>query len=196
MNRTRKVRFAEPCETSKDNSVKQVKPPEKHTTNNFVLPSTGVSYSIKASRSKPRSNTENDRIPQTSSSNKKKNKLEDHLRIAKSSLNNPNRISKSFCNVNVQQSVLNANSQLMCATCNEYYYAEDQYVVSIKKIRRIRSRTHQRPQEIKDQYAVSRGLNTLYSRYGINIIFWKISNVVPTQRNPQYAVSNPLDTPY
>ncbi|GJU97073.1 putative reverse transcriptase domain-containing protein [Tanacetum coccineum] len=42
----------------------------------------------------------------------------------------------------------------------------------------------------EDQYAVSRGLNTLYSRYGINIIFWKISNVVPTPRNPQYAVSN------
>ncbi|GJV07520.1 hypothetical protein Tco_1345176 [Tanacetum coccineum] len=65
-----------------------------------------------------------------------------------------------------------------------------------RKIRRIRACTHQRPQKIKDQYAVSRGLNTPYSRYGINIIFWKISNVVPTPRNPQYAVSNPLDTPY
>ncbi|GKF78784.1 hypothetical protein Tco_0234352, partial [Tanacetum coccineum] len=42
-----------------------------------------------------------------------------------------------------------------------------------------------RPQKIKDQYAVSRGLNTPYSRYGINIIFWKISNVVPTPRNPE-----------
>ncbi|GJT19631.1 hypothetical protein Tco_0878337 [Tanacetum coccineum] len=38
------------------------------------------------------------------------------------------------------------------------------------------------------QYAVSRRLNTPYSRYGYNIIFWKISNVVPTSRNPQYAV--------
>ncbi|GJY03895.1 hypothetical protein Tco_0369835 [Tanacetum coccineum] len=28
------------------------------------------------------------------------------------------------------------------------------------------------------QYAVSRGLNTPYSRYGINIIFWKISKRV------------------
>ncbi|GKE28260.1 hypothetical protein Tco_1443644 [Tanacetum coccineum] len=52
------------------------------------------------------------------------------------------------------------------------------------------------PQKIKDQYAVSRGLNTSYSRYGINILFGKISNVVPTPRNPQYAVCNPLDTPY
>ncbi|GJZ49990.1 hypothetical protein Tco_0604180 [Tanacetum coccineum] len=40
-----------------------------------------------------------------------------------------------------------------------------------RKIRRIRARTQQRPQRNKVQYAVSRGLNTLYSRYGINIIF-------------------------
>ncbi|GKA50354.1 hypothetical protein Tco_0743427 [Tanacetum coccineum] len=59
-----------------------------------------------------------------------------------------------------------------------------------RKIRRIRACTHQRPQRNKDQYAVSKGLNTPYSRYGINIIFWKISSVVPTLRNPQYAVSN------
>ncbi|GJW80891.1 reverse transcriptase domain-containing protein [Tanacetum coccineum] len=59
-----------------------------------------------------------------------------------------------------------------------------------RKIRRIRACTHQRPQRNKDQYVVSRGLNTPYSRYGINIIFWKISSVVPTPRNPQYAVSN------
>ncbi|GJV53015.1 MAK10-like protein [Tanacetum coccineum] len=58
-----------------------------------------------------------------------------------------------------------------------------------KKIRRIRACTHQRPLRNKDQYAVSRGLNTPYSRYGINIIFWKISSVVPTPRNPQYALN-------
>ncbi|GJV94515.1 hypothetical protein Tco_1546092 [Tanacetum coccineum] len=59
-----------------------------------------------------------------------------------------------------------------------------------RKIRRIRACTHQRPLRNKDQYAVSRGLNTPYSRYGINIIFWKISSVVPTPRNTQYAISN------
>ncbi|GJS58326.1 hypothetical protein Tco_0653110 [Tanacetum coccineum] len=97
----------------------KVKPQEKQTTNNSVLPSTRVSCFTEASGSKPRSNTKNDRILQTSSSNKKKNKVEDHPRIAKSSLNNLNRISKSVYNLNVQQSVLNANSQLICATCNE-----------------------------------------------------------------------------
>ncbi|GKA40518.1 hypothetical protein Tco_0733111 [Tanacetum coccineum] len=50
-----------------------------------------------------------------------------------------------------------------------------------------------RPQRNKDQYAVSRRLNTPYSRYGINIIFLKISNVVPTPRNPQYALAGDLD---
>nr|GEV65345.1 hypothetical protein [Tanacetum cinerariifolium] len=48
----------------------------------------GMNSSTEASGSKPRSNTKKDRIPQTSSSNKEKNKVEDHPRIAKSSLNN------------------------------------------------------------------------------------------------------------
>ncbi|GJU45409.1 retrovirus-related pol polyprotein from transposon TNT 1-94 [Tanacetum coccineum] len=69
-----------------------------------------VSCSTKASGSKPRSNTKND---------KKKNKVEDHPRIAKSSLNSTNRVSKIVCNENVKHSVLNANFELVCATCNE-----------------------------------------------------------------------------
>ncbi|GJR52692.1 hypothetical protein Tco_1403213 [Tanacetum coccineum] len=52
--------------------------------------------------------------------------------------------------------------------------------------------------EDKAQYAVSR--ETQYAvfknEYGMNIIFWKISSVAPTLRNPQYAVSNSLDMAY
>ncbi|GJY53154.1 hypothetical protein Tco_0444818 [Tanacetum coccineum] len=103
---------------------------------------------------------------------------------------------KQFLGNNVINVVDGAHAHGSNKLLETNYYSEDQYAVSIKKIRRIRACTHQRPQKIKDQYAVSRGLNTPYSRYGINIIFWKISNVVPTPRNPQYAVSNPLDTPY
>ncbi|GJT11933.1 hypothetical protein Tco_0858975 [Tanacetum coccineum] len=75
--------------------------------------------STEASRSKSRSNTKNNRISQTSSSNKKHNKVEDQSRIVKSSLNNVNCISNTSCNVNVKHYVLNANSELICATCNE-----------------------------------------------------------------------------
>ncbi|GJV13251.1 reverse transcriptase domain-containing protein [Tanacetum coccineum] len=64
-----------------------------------------------------------------------------------------------------------------------------------RKIRRICACTHQRPRRPqdpirriqKDQYAV-------FKLYG-NKIFWKISNVVPTLRNPQYTVSKTLNTP-
>ncbi|GKC70424.1 hypothetical protein Tco_1116307 [Tanacetum coccineum] len=78
-----------------------------------------LNSSTEASGSKSRSNTKKDRITQTSSSNKKKNKVEDHHRIAKSSLNNMNCVSKPVCNANVKHSVLNRNSELICATCHE-----------------------------------------------------------------------------
>ncbi|GJU68105.1 hypothetical protein Tco_1254364 [Tanacetum coccineum] len=77
------------------------------------------SSSLKASGSKPKSNTKKDKILQTSSSNKENNKVEDQPRIAKSSLNNMNRVSKTVCNENVKPSVLNANSELICATWHE-----------------------------------------------------------------------------
>ncbi|GKA57856.1 hypothetical protein Tco_0757044 [Tanacetum coccineum] len=48
-----------------------------------------------------------------------KNKVEDHLRSIKSSLNKKNYVSEPVCNTNVKHSMLNANSKLVCATCNE-----------------------------------------------------------------------------
>ncbi|GJQ92242.1 retrovirus-related pol polyprotein from transposon TNT 1-94 [Tanacetum coccineum] len=119
MNKTRKVKFAKSSDTSKDKTRKQAKPQAKQTTNNSVSPSIGVSNSTKASGSKPRSNTKKYRITQTSSSNKKENKIEYHPRIAKSSLNNMNRVSKPVYNANVKHYVLTINFELICATCHE-----------------------------------------------------------------------------
>ncbi|GKC80278.1 retrovirus-related pol polyprotein from transposon TNT 1-94 [Tanacetum coccineum] len=119
INKTRRVRFVEANDTSKDKTQKQVQPQEKQTTNNSMSPFTRVRSSTKASESNPRSNTKKDRITQTSSSNKKTNKVEDQPRIAKSSLNNLNRVSKIVCNANVKHYVLNTNSELIFATCHE-----------------------------------------------------------------------------
>ncbi|GJU87375.1 hypothetical protein Tco_1294921 [Tanacetum coccineum] len=48
----------------------------------------------------------------------------------------------------------------------------------------------------KIQYGISRRRQyAVFKLYG-NKIFWKISNVVPTPRNPRYVVSKTLDTPY
>nr|GEW90853.1 hypothetical protein [Tanacetum cinerariifolium] len=75
INRTRKVKVTESNDTSKDNTQKQVQPQEKQTTKNSLTPSTGVSNSTEASRSKPKKNTKKDRISQTSRSNKTTNKV-------------------------------------------------------------------------------------------------------------------------
>ncbi|GJY81386.1 hypothetical protein Tco_0494137 [Tanacetum coccineum] len=69
-------------------------------------------------RSKSTDNTKNDRILQISSSTQKKNKVEDHSRIVKSSLNKSNCIVEPSGNANLQHSKLNTNSELMCIKCN------------------------------------------------------------------------------
>ncbi|GJZ00249.1 retrovirus-related pol polyprotein from transposon TNT 1-94, partial [Tanacetum coccineum] len=84
INRTRKVRFAESKDTSKDKTLTRIQPQEKQTTNNAMSPSTGVSNYTEASGSKPGSNTKKDRITQT-----------------------------SICNANVKHFVLNVNSELI-----------------------------------------------------------------------------------
>ncbi|GJZ12652.1 hypothetical protein Tco_0547882 [Tanacetum coccineum] len=74
--------------------------------------------STSASRSKPPGNTNKNRILRPTSSNMK-NKVEDQLWSVKTCLNKMNRVSEPICNVNVKHYVLNANSELICATCNE-----------------------------------------------------------------------------
>ncbi|GJZ81837.1 hypothetical protein Tco_0646831 [Tanacetum coccineum] len=86
--------------------------------NNPLLPFTGVITSTSASGSNPQGNTKNNWISRPTSSNKK-NKVEDHLRSVKPSLNKMNRVFEPICNANVVHSVLNVNSEHICATCNE-----------------------------------------------------------------------------
>ncbi|GJU57333.1 retrovirus-related pol polyprotein from transposon TNT 1-94, partial [Tanacetum coccineum] len=73
----------------------------------------GVSRSTKSSRSKSTDYTKNDRILQISSSTQKKNKVEDHSRIVKSSLNKSNCVVEPSGNANVHHSKLNTNSKLI-----------------------------------------------------------------------------------
>ncbi|GJU05788.1 reverse transcriptase domain-containing protein [Tanacetum coccineum] len=64
----------------------------------------------------------------------------------------------------------------------EDYYSEDQYAISIKKIRRIRACTHQRPQRNKDQYAV----------LGINlhklVLLVQETNINTAKRSQRYVM--------
>ncbi|GJV02416.1 hypothetical protein Tco_1335985 [Tanacetum coccineum] len=77
----------------------------------------GMKSYTSVSISQPSSNTNNNRISRTTSSNQN-NRVEYHPRSVKSSSNKKNRIIEPACNANVKHSMLNANSELICATCN------------------------------------------------------------------------------
>ncbi|GJS75107.1 retrovirus-related pol polyprotein from transposon TNT 1-94 [Tanacetum coccineum] len=99
-------------------------------SNKPLLPSTRVISSTSASGSKPQGNTKNNRISRPTSSNKN-NKVEVHLRDVTPSLNKKNHVSERICIANIKHSVLNANSELICATCNECMFdaIHDLYVL-------------------------------------------------------------------
>ncbi|GKE27789.1 hypothetical protein Tco_1443173 [Tanacetum coccineum] len=120
LNKNKRVRFAEPA-TSSNNTKKQVDSKNTRDSNQPLLPSTRVISSTSAARSKPTSNAKKNRILRTTSSNQE-NKVKDHPRSVKSCLNKKNHVSKPVCNVNVKYSMLNVNSELIYATCNEYMF--------------------------------------------------------------------------
>ncbi|GJZ01816.1 hypothetical protein Tco_0519777 [Tanacetum coccineum] len=93
-------------------TIRGLKPVDSNITkdsNKPSLHSTKVKCSTGASGSKPSGNTINNRISQSSSSNKT-NKVEDQTRSVKSRKNKNNRVEKTECNARVMQSMLNANS--------------------------------------------------------------------------------------
>ncbi|GJZ50975.1 integrase, catalytic region, zinc finger, CCHC-type containing protein [Tanacetum coccineum] len=117
LNKNNKVRFAKTA-TSSSNTQKQIDSHKTQDSNKHVLPSTRMKSYTSASRLQPSSNTKKNRISQTTTSNQK-NKVEDHHRSIKSKSNKMNRVIEPVYNENVKNSMLNANSELICATCNE-----------------------------------------------------------------------------
>ncbi|GJZ61436.1 hypothetical protein Tco_0617573, partial [Tanacetum coccineum] len=112
MNNVNKVRFAEPLTSS--SNIKQVESSKTSYSNTHELSSTGVKCSTSNCRSKPPSNKKNDKTSQTQSRNMK-NKVE----AQPSKVNQTNHVVKPICDVDVKHSLSNANSEILCATCNK-----------------------------------------------------------------------------
>ncbi|GJX49532.1 hypothetical protein Tco_0276377 [Tanacetum coccineum] len=117
INKDKRVRFAEPV-TSSNNIPKQTDSLKTKDSNKPLLTSTGVKPTTSASGSKPSGNTKNNRITRPPRSNQK-NKVEDHPRKVKSSLNKTNSISEPISNALVKHSVRNAKFESICAICNK-----------------------------------------------------------------------------
>nr|GFB97638.1 hypothetical protein [Tanacetum cinerariifolium] len=116
MNKTKKVRLTEPITCSGNTTIK-TSSSSNVVFNKPMLSSTGVNLPTSASGSQPSGNTTKDKIQQTPSSTKK-NKLEAHSRIVRSSLRNKKCVVNTKDTASMQNSKLNVNSDLQCVTCN------------------------------------------------------------------------------
>ncbi|GJR39780.1 hypothetical protein Tco_1215464 [Tanacetum coccineum] len=107
INKMKIVRFVDTVTSS--NNIPKV-------TNRPILSYTGVNPFNSANGSKPSSNTKNDRISRTPSSNEK-NKVEVQYRKVKSTLNKRNSYSKNVCNEHVKHLVKGVKA--LCSVCNK-----------------------------------------------------------------------------
>nr|GEU43951.1 uncharacterized mitochondrial protein AtMg00810-like [Tanacetum cinerariifolium] len=93
-------------------------------SNTLVLSSTGVNLPSCASGSQPQGNTESYRI-QRAPSKAKKNKLEDHPRTVRPSLNKKKSVVDTKAISSVTNSKLNVNADLKYYTCNGCLFSDN-----------------------------------------------------------------------
>ncbi|GKA04860.1 hypothetical protein Tco_0683980 [Tanacetum coccineum] len=120
MNKDKKVRFVKPV-TSSSNIPKQTGSLKTKDSNKPLLTSTGVNTTTSANGSKPLGNTKKNRISRPPSSNQK-NKVEEHPRKGKSSLNKTNSVSEPISNAHVKHSMRNDKFKSIYAICNKYLF--------------------------------------------------------------------------
>nr|GEX76861.1 hypothetical protein [Tanacetum cinerariifolium] len=104
-------------------------------SNKHVLSSTGVNLVSSASGSLSQDNTKNNRIRRTQK-NAKKNKVEDHLRTVKSSLNKESVVD-SKATSSVLNFVSNVNSDLKCASCNGCLFSKNHVACAVDYINSV-----------------------------------------------------------
>ncbi|GJS67002.1 integrase, catalytic region, zinc finger, CCHC-type containing protein [Tanacetum coccineum] len=152
---------------TKEHAVKQ----NTRKTDNTMLPSTGKVSSTNVSGSKPRSNTENDRVPQPSSRSMKNN-VEAHHRRFKSSANKNTHVSD--CNVNVKNVALSKNSDTICLSCNECLFSANHDACVIQYLKKMQKRKVPKStkQKVKREWKPPRWIFKII----IEIVFWYLDS--------------------
>nr|GEW34414.1 integrase, catalytic region, zinc finger, CCHC-type, peptidase aspartic, catalytic [Tanacetum cinerariifolium] len=127
-NKVKNVRFSKLLTSS--SNIKHVGSSTISDSNTPVLSPTGLKCSTSNCGSKPTCNKKNDKISRTPSRNMK-NKVEAQPR----KVNKKNRVVEPIRNVDVKQSLLNANSELICATCKKSMFdgVHDIYLLDFVK---------------------------------------------------------------
>nr|GEW21398.1 hypothetical protein [Tanacetum cinerariifolium] len=121
-NKDKQIRFTEHIPTSGNTPIKTTSSTNL-VSNPPVLSSTRVNLLSSAIGSQPQGYTKNDRIQRTPRK-AKKNKLEDHLRTIRPSLNKRSVVDTKVIS-SVTNSMSNVNSDLKCATCNGCLFSDN-----------------------------------------------------------------------
>nr|GEZ68332.1 retrovirus-related Pol polyprotein from transposon TNT 1-94 [Tanacetum cinerariifolium] len=133
-NKTKPIRLTEQITKSEKTTV--TTPPSANIdSNTHVLSFTGVTLVSSASGSMSQDNTKKNRIRRTQRK-AKKNKIEDHLRTVKSSLNKKSVVD-SKDTTSVINSVSNVNSDLKCASCNSCLFFDNHDACVVAHIKSV-----------------------------------------------------------
>nr|GFA44777.1 hypothetical protein [Tanacetum cinerariifolium] len=124
-NNDQKIRLTKHIPSSGNTTIKTTSSTNL-VSNTPVLSSIGVNLLFSASGSQPQGNTKNDRI-QRAPSKAKTNKLEDHHRTVRPSLNKKKNVVDTKAISSVTNSKLNVNADLKCATCNGCLFSENEH---------------------------------------------------------------------
>nr|GFA49441.1 hypothetical protein [Tanacetum cinerariifolium] len=121
-NNAKQIRYT--AQVTKSESISVTTPPLTNLESNKpMLSSTRVNLVSSANGSLSQDNTKNNRIWRTQKK-AKKNKVEDHLRTVKSSLNKESVVDTKSTS-SVLNSVSNVNSDLKCASCNGCLFSDN-----------------------------------------------------------------------
>nr|GEV19719.1 retrovirus-related Pol polyprotein from transposon TNT 1-94 [Tanacetum cinerariifolium] len=137
-NNNKKIRFTKHIPLSRNTLVKTTSSTNV-VSNTPVLSSTGVNLLSSASGSQPQGNTKKDRIRQTQSK-AKKNKLEDHPRTVRPSLNNKKSDVNTKAISSIPNSKLNVNFDLKYATCNGCLLSDNHDLCVLEFINSVNAR--------------------------------------------------------
>nr|GEZ78782.1 hypothetical protein [Tanacetum cinerariifolium] len=136
-NKTKQIRLTDQITKLRKTTV--TTPPSANIdSNTHVLSSTGVTLVFSASGSMSQDNTKKNRIQRTQRK-AKKNKIEDHLRTVKSSLNKKSVVD-SKATSSVINSVSNMNSDLKCASCNGCLFFDNHDACVVAYIKSVNAR--------------------------------------------------------
>nr|GEU30487.1 hypothetical protein [Tanacetum cinerariifolium] len=139
-----------------------------------------------ASGSQPQGNTKKDRIQQTQSK-AKKNKLEDHHRTVRPSLNKKKSVVDTKSISSVPNSKSNVNSDLICATCNGCLFFDNHDLCVLEFINyvnaRVKSKSAKKPVNKKFWQPTGKMFTTIRHIWRpLGWTFTLVENVCPLTR--------------